>query len=190
MTINALTGNPDPSQQDAQAVPQGWREFLKEIEWANSDYNAAGDAEPYCVCCDAWQSQGHKPDCKFIAMLNAVPTPTAQASEMSKVSWGVDWGLSGDRACASIVRRLPDGVIEVLATEIGPQINWLQRVAPIDWSQAGALMEAAASAKSAGFTTGTTNWAAHICRHMEAISARQKPSWTRLPADDTEGGAA
>lgn len=118
-----------------------------------------------------------------------MPSP-AQASGVPKVSWGVDWGLSGDRACASIVRRLPDGATEVLAVEMGPQINWPQRAAPIDWSQAGALMEAAASAKSAGFTTGTTNWAAHICRHMEAISARQKPSWTRLPADDTEGGAA
>lgn len=69
------------AQQDAQAVPQGWREFLKEIEWANSHYNADGDAEPYCVCCDAWQSQGHKPDCKFIAMLNAAPTPPAQEKQ-------------------------------------------------------------------------------------------------------------
>ena len=40
----------------------------------------------------------------------------------------------------------------------------------LDWSQAGRLMEAAMSAKSAGFTTGTTNWAAHICRAMDAPS--------------------
>lgn len=40
----------------------------------------------------------------------------------------------------------------------------------IDWSQAGRLMEAAMSASHAGFTVGTTNWAAHICRAMLAAA--------------------
>lgn len=62
-----------PTPPAEQAVPQGWREFLNEIEWANCSRNDNGDGEPYCVCCDAWQSQGHKPDCKFAAMLAAAP---------------------------------------------------------------------------------------------------------------------
>lgn len=47
----------------------------------------------------------------------------------------------------------------------------------IDWSQAGRLMEAAMTAKAAGFTTGTTNWAAHICRAMggKPPAGEQKP---------------
>ena len=34
--------------------------------------------------------------------------------------WGVDWGKAGDQSCVSIIKRLPGGGIEVLATEYGP----------------------------------------------------------------------
>jgi hypothetical protein len=36
------------------------------------------------------------------------------------VSWGVDWGKAGDTPCATIVRRLLNGGIEVLAVEYAP----------------------------------------------------------------------
>lgn len=51
----------------------------------------------------------------------------------------------------------------------------------IDWSQAGSLMDAAASAKHAGCMTGTTNWAAHVYRYM----VQAKPA-KRVPLTDTE----
>jgi len=45
--------------------------------------------------------------------------------------------------------------------------------AAIDWTQAGALMEAAGSATASGFLVGTTNWAAYVCREMQATTPRQ-----------------
>jgi hypothetical protein len=36
------------------------------------------------------------------------------------VSWGVDWGRAGDKACVSIIKRLPNGKIEVVAVEYQP----------------------------------------------------------------------
>ena len=36
------------------------------------------------------------------------------------VTWGVDWGKSGDRPCAVITRRLSAACNEVLAVEFAP----------------------------------------------------------------------
>jgi hypothetical protein len=36
------------------------------------------------------------------------------------VSWGVDWGRSGDRSCVSICKSFPDGSLEIVATEFSP----------------------------------------------------------------------
>lgn len=36
------------------------------------------------------------------------------------VSWGVDWGGRGDQPCVSILKKHPNGVIEVVAVEYGP----------------------------------------------------------------------
>jgi hypothetical protein len=47
----------------------------------------------------------------------AVAAPTVQEPE---VSWGVDWGKAGDKSCAMIIKRLPDGKIEVVAVEYEP----------------------------------------------------------------------
>ena len=41
------------------------------------------------------------------------------------VTWGVDWSKDGDIPCVSIIKRLPDGGIEVLAVEYGPQRPWV-----------------------------------------------------------------
>ncbi|CAB5222371.1 hypothetical protein UFOVP371_1 [uncultured Caudovirales phage] len=42
------------------------------------------------------------------------------------VTWGVDWSNVGDIPCVSIIKRLPDGGIEVLAVEYGPpQRPWV-----------------------------------------------------------------
>jgi hypothetical protein len=44
----------------------------------------------------------------------------AEIERLKQVSWGVDWGKAGDIPCASIIRRLPNGGIEVLAVEYAP----------------------------------------------------------------------
>jgi hypothetical protein len=36
------------------------------------------------------------------------------------VAWGVDWGKTGDIACVSIIKRLPNDVIELVAVEYAP----------------------------------------------------------------------
>ena len=36
------------------------------------------------------------------------------------VTWGVDWGKAGDIPCVSIIKRLPNGGIEVIAVEYAP----------------------------------------------------------------------
>ena len=41
------------------------------------------------------------------------------------VTWGVDWGNVGDIPCVSIIKRLPDGGIEVLAVEYSPPRPWV-----------------------------------------------------------------
>ena len=41
------------------------------------------------------------------------------------VTWGVDWSNVGDIPCVSIIKRLPDGGIEVLAVEYGPPRPWV-----------------------------------------------------------------
>jgi hypothetical protein len=45
--------------------------------------------------------------------------PAAPVQE-TEVSWGVDWGRVGDKSCAMIIKRLPDGKIEVVAVEYEP----------------------------------------------------------------------
>lgn len=37
--------------------------------------------------------------------------------EQEPVAWGVDWGRAGDIPCVSIIKRLPNGGIEVVAVE-------------------------------------------------------------------------
>jgi hypothetical protein len=44
----------------------------------------------------------------------------AGRQEAEEVTWGVDWGRAGDKACVSIIKRLPDGRVEVVAVEYQP----------------------------------------------------------------------
>ena len=43
---------------------------------------------------------------------------TEAMKQAEPVAWGVDW--SKDGSCVSIIKRLPDGGIEVVAVEYGP----------------------------------------------------------------------
>jgi hypothetical protein len=50
-----------------------------------------------------------------------------------EVMWGVDWGRVGDASCVSIIKRLPDGRIEVVAVEYGPSLpSWIE-VEQVKW---------------------------------------------------------
>ena len=44
----------------------------------------------------------------------------ALEQEQEPVAWGVDWGRAGDIPCVSIIKRLPNGGIEVVAVEYAP----------------------------------------------------------------------
>jgi len=44
----------------------------------------------------------------------------ALAESRREVTWGVDWGRAGDKACVSIIKRLPNGKIKVMAVEYQP----------------------------------------------------------------------
>ena len=43
-----------------------------------------------------------------------------EAEKQEPVAWGVDWGKAGDTPCVSIIKRMPDGRIEVVAVEYAP----------------------------------------------------------------------
>jgi hypothetical protein len=69
---------------------------------------AIPEAEKQDIFCDShcvWTD--HHPDCGI-------------AEKQEPVAWGVDWGKAGDTPCVSIIKRLADGRIEVLAIEYGP----------------------------------------------------------------------
>ena len=47
-------------------------------------------------------------------------SPQPKEPEQEPVAWGVDWGRAGDIPCVSIIKRLPNGGIEVVAVEYAP----------------------------------------------------------------------
>jgi hypothetical protein len=63
--------------------------------------------------------KGSKPPNDAINIIPLYTTPPAQLAQ-EPVTWGVDWGKSGDRPCAVITRRLANGGNEVLAVEFAP----------------------------------------------------------------------
>jgi hypothetical protein len=63
--------------------------------------------------------------CKAIEAEKQEPVEEKQTSvsEVEPVTWGVDWGKAGDTPCVSIIKRLLDGRIEVVAVEYAPYTN-------------------------------------------------------------------
>jgi hypothetical protein len=49
---------------------------------------------------------------------------SAAVAQQELVQWGVDWGRAGQAPCVSIIKRLPDGWLEVVAVEYGPERTW------------------------------------------------------------------
>lgn len=60
-------------------------------------------------------------DQAITAIKQALEETQSVSPEPEPVAWGVDWGNAGDSSCVSIIKRLPDGVIEVVAVEYGPK---------------------------------------------------------------------
>ena len=54
------------------------------------------------------------------AMTFAKKELAEQPAQQEPVAWGVDWGRAGDIPCVSIIKRLVDGRIEVVAVEYAP----------------------------------------------------------------------
>ena len=58
---------------------------------------------------------GYCKHCKQYSIEEPLPAALEQ-----DVFWGVDWGKAGDKSCVSIIKRLPNGKIEVVAVEYEP----------------------------------------------------------------------
>jgi len=56
----------------------------------------------------------------LIAERDALKAKLAEQPEQEPVAWGVDWGRAGDIPCVSIIKRIPNGGIEVMAVEYAP----------------------------------------------------------------------
>ena len=56
---------------------------------------------------------------------NTIRQAIEQAQKQEPVAWGVHWGKAGEVPCVSIIKRLPEGGIEVLAVEYGSQREWV-----------------------------------------------------------------
>jgi hypothetical protein len=80
------------------------------LEWANKEINNWID--------DAY---GLEPEEHPEIMQAITAIKAALEAKDEPVQWGVDWGRAGDVPCVSIIKRLPDGKIEVVAVEYGPQ---------------------------------------------------------------------
>lgn len=80
-------------------------------------------------------------------------TPPSQ----EPVTWGVDWGRAGQAPCATIIKRLHDGRIEVVAVEYGPERTW-QGLTPEE-----TLEEAHKEEQVSGFIHGVS-WASFKLR--------------------------
>jgi hypothetical protein len=59
----------------------------------------------------------------------------AEAENQEPVTWGVDWGKAGDTPCFSIIKRLLDGRIEVVAAEYAPYTHPQLNVTTSDMKQ-------------------------------------------------------
>jgi hypothetical protein len=57
---------------------------------------------------------------KGYAAFQAGKQAIAELESQEPVAWGVDWGKAGDIPCVSIIKRLPNGGIQVMAVEYAP----------------------------------------------------------------------
>jgi hypothetical protein len=77
------------------------------------------------ACCDVLSYNPHSESCKAKQAITAIKAALAQP-EQEPVEWGVDWGKDGNSV--SIIKRLANGNIEVLAWEYAPhspQRTWV-----------------------------------------------------------------
>jgi hypothetical protein len=82
---------------------------LNALLWANIEINDWRD-----------DAHGYEPEDQPQIMEAIAAIKQARSASDPEVSWGVDWGKAGDKSCAMIIKRLPDGKIEVVAVEYEP----------------------------------------------------------------------
>ncbi len=63
----------------------------------------------------------------------ATEESSAVEAPVQEVSWGVDWGKAGDIPCVSIIKRLPEGGIQVMAVEYAPYSYTTPPAAQREW---------------------------------------------------------
>jgi hypothetical protein len=108
--------------------------------WWDGEKLMAEPIDPASVYSDIVSDGGMDPRNKFDKPAQQCKWPTCQSEEYQQalaeqikreligeqpkpqdsVTWGVDWGRAGDIPCVSIIKRLPDGGIQVVAVEYAP----------------------------------------------------------------------
>ena len=99
-------------------------EALENIGMVNYDWATKASQAMTAIKAALAQQDGQSNFCTqceaFARELKAVKQALAAQPAQEPVTWGVDWGKSGDRPCAVIVRRLSAACNEVLAVEFAP----------------------------------------------------------------------
>ena len=74
--------------------------------------------------CRIWGGEAERARKMLEHYLTTPDDSSALARRLQKasepVAWGVDWSRDGDRSCCSIVKKHPDGTLEVVGIEYGP----------------------------------------------------------------------
>jgi hypothetical protein len=115
------------------AAAQQALEVLLDLS-AMDTYQNEDDEVGRKVCCGEVSYRPHSPDCKTMGAITSLRTAIHEweaAEKHEPVAWGVDWGKAGDIPCVSIIKRLPDGRIQVLAVEYAPYSYTTPSAAPI-----------------------------------------------------------
>ena len=116
----------DKKAENARALGLDYGTYAEELEQPvprQSGMISITVPAPVAYLCE--NAVGHKyfrwkkPSSEFkpIALYTTPPAAPVQEPE---VSWGVDWAKAGDKSCATIIKRLPNGKIEVVAVEYEP----------------------------------------------------------------------
>jgi hypothetical protein len=102
-------------------VAQAFHGRLKEErEAGRQEALAQSEQEPVAYLCE--NAAGHryfrwkKPS----SMYKPIPLYKRKIEDDTGVTWGIDWGRAGNKSCATIIKRLPGGKIEVVAVEYEP----------------------------------------------------------------------
>ena len=117
----------EPTEEMLKAMDECSKDGYDERLYAGhaaSVYMAAVDVAPTPPQPEQCRKEKHE-NGEYVCNCKAGECPQFAQPEQEPVAWGVDWGRAGQTPCVSIIKRLNDGRIEVVAVEYGPQRTWV-----------------------------------------------------------------